>query len=95
MWKPRVITTDAIPIFLQRGGKLTYRPLHSPRGWTWELWALHPDGKEEPIINSKSGEDRIFKSADALVAFHMRIFPDAKFVPVPVPEQSTDDDSDK
>jgi len=92
MWNPRVITTDAIPIFLQRGGKLLYHPHHSPKGWVWELWGEHPDGKQEPIINSKSGETRIFKSADALVGFHMRIFPDATVVPIPTPKQEDDEE---
>lgn len=90
MWKPRVITTDAIPILLSNGGSIHYRASHSPNGWIWEPWATYADGKEEPVINSKTGEVRIFKSADAVVAFHMRVFPDAHEITLPAPRYSED-----
>lgn len=93
MWNPRVITTDAMQNFLEKGGSLDYRPIRTAKGWNWELWATRPDGAESPVISSKTGEARVFKSADALVSFHMRMYPDADGVWVPAPK--SDKDADK
>jgi len=94
MWNPRVITTDAVQNFLEKGGKLDYRPIHTPKGWNWELWAVQSNGAASPVISSKTGEARVFKSSDALVSFHMRIFPDAEGVWVPAPKSGQDEDSE-
>lgn len=56
MWNPRVITTDAVQNFLEKGGKLDYRPIHTPKGWNWELWAVQTNGTASPVISSKTGE---------------------------------------
>lgn len=86
MWNPRVITTDALQLFLQRGGKIEYRPIHTPKGYNWELWGVHPHGNAEPVVSSKTGETRMFKSADAVMAFHLRLYPDHDGVWIPAPK---------
>ncbi|AXQ96341.1 hypothetical protein D0Z66_21880 (plasmid) [Cereibacter sphaeroides] len=86
MWNPRVITTDALQLFLQRGGQIEYRPVHTPKGYNWELWGVHVDGSSEPVVSSKTGETRMFKSADAVLAFHLRIYPDQGGVFIPAPK---------
>ena len=92
MWNQRVITSDAVPVFIQKGGKLDYRPIHTPKGWYWELWAVSPDGTETHVISSKTGEPRVFKSANALLSFHMRLYPADKglFIPAPAPQTSSE-----
>lgn len=86
MKKQRPITSDAVQGFLQDGGKIEYRPIEASRGWHWELWAIRPDGSETIVISSKTGDDRVFKSADALVNFHLRTFPGSEGVWVPIPK---------
>lgn len=86
MWNQRVITSDAVPIFISKGGRLDYRPIHTPKGWHWELWALSPDGTETHVISSKTGEPRVFKSSDALLSFHMRLHPKDKGLFIPAPK---------
>lgn len=95
MWKQRVIISNAVSGFLQKGGRLDYRPIHTPKGWNWELWAISPDGVESHVISSKTGDPRVFKSADALLSFHMRLFPEQKglFIPAPVADRENDKNS--
>ncbi|MFV1761489.1 hypothetical protein VWY69_00195 [Phaeobacter sp. A90a-4k] len=95
MWKKkRVITSDAVPLFIQKGGKLEYRPVHTPKGWNWELWAISPDAPDEQVISSKTGEPRVFKSADALLSFHMRLHPGAKGMFIPAPISATSEEAE-
>lgn len=76
MWKRRVIISNTVPSFLEEGGCLEYRPVQAQRGWNWQLWAVYPDGMTQPVISSKTGEPRVFKSADALLAYHIRLYDD-------------------
>lgn len=75
MRKPKVIVSNVLPSFLQMGGYLEYRPVAAGQGWHWELWAIVPKGEASPVISTKTGDARVFKSADAVLAFHMRYFP--------------------
>ncbi|OBY25166.1 hypothetical protein [Leisingera sp. JC1] len=81
-----VVTSDALPSFFKKGGRVEYRPINTPKGWQWELWAISPDGHEEIVTSSKTGGPRVFKTADALLAFHIRNNPGANglFIPIPV-----------
>ncbi|SCZ73531.1 hypothetical protein SAMN04488118_11751 [Epibacterium ulvae] len=74
MWNQRVIISNAVPLFLEKGGCLEYRPVAVEKGWHWELWGIYPDRDEQPILSVKTGQQRIFKSADALLAYHVRLF---------------------
>lgn len=88
MWSQRVVTSDAIPAFIKRGGKLKYLPIHTSSGWNWELWAISPDASRTHVVSSKTGEPRVFKTADAVLAFHLRQYPYASGLFIPVaPEQ--------
>lgn len=75
MWNRRVITTNAVPKFIEDGGKIDYRPVETPKGWAWECLAVDKDGNISPVISSKTGDARVFKSVDALVNFHRRSHP--------------------
>lgn len=91
MWSQRVVTSDAIPAFIKRGGKLEYLPIHTSNGWNWELWAISLDESKTHVVSSKTGEPRVFKTADALLAFHLRQFPEAGglFIPIAPEEHET------
>jgi hypothetical protein len=90
MSKKRVIVSDAIPAFIEKGGKVEYRPVDTPKGWYWELWVIPEDGRKTIVTSSKTGEPRIFKTADALLLYHMRHHPDATGLFIPAPEKSRD-----
>nr|WP_282128046.1 hypothetical protein [Roseobacter litoralis] len=79
-----MVTSDAIPAFIKRGGKLEYRPVYTQGGWNWELWAISPDASETHVVSSKTGEPRVFKTADAVLAFHLRQYPDADGLFIPI-----------
>lgn len=83
MWKPRVITSDGIFRALAAGGQIQYRPVKRGKKWEWEVWACFPDEPFIHVISSKTGEPRMFKSADALFSFHLRTFPDETGVFIP------------
>lgn len=42
-----VVTSDALPSFFKKGGRVEYRPINTPKGWQWELWAISPDGHDD------------------------------------------------
>lgn len=68
-----LLTTD-LPQFLQEGGYLRYLPTTNDAGKTiWQLFGVSSDGKVRAVwVTSRS--QRTFKSSDALLAFHCRIY---------------------
>lgn len=84
MWTPRVITNETIGLLLERDGRIQYTPIPGNRNWSWrwQLWAVLPGGEVMQVLSSKTGEPRSFKSADALLAFHIRLFPHTSIFPV-------------
>jgi len=78
------ISTDAIRGFISAGGRLQYIPLEE-RDWTWALMAIHPSGERMPVYNGRSGQPRIFQTADSIVRFHRKYFPEDKSVSIPYP----------
>lgn len=60
--------------FIANGGYLRYVPSADADGKTiWELFGVDVDSKVRPVwVNGKN--QRVFKSADALLAFHCRIY---------------------
>jgi hypothetical protein len=78
------ISTDAIRGFISAGGRLEYVALEE-HDWTWALMAIHPNGEALPVYNGRSGLPRLFQTADSIVRFHRKYFPDAKSVTIPYP----------
>ena len=83
MRKQRVITTNGIRQVLEAGGQIQYRPAPMQKKMEWALWARYPDEPFVHVISSKTGELRFFKSADAVYAYHLRLFPDVDGVFIP------------
>lgn len=78
------VSTDAIRGFISAGGRLEYIVLEE-REWTWALMAIHPSGEALPVYNGRSGLPRLFQTADSIVRFHRKYFPNAKSVTIPYP----------
>ena len=89
MRNKRVITTDGVLRALEAGGQIQYRPNIRNNKREWALWARYPDEEFVHVISSKTGEPRVFKTSDAVVGFHLRVFPDSECVIVPVKIDTT------
>lgn len=69
----------------QDGGSLRFAPIRDEDGrMCWELYGILPDGVERKVMLSKTGRPRIFKSADAVVAYWQDLYPEASEVTIPV-----------
>lgn len=67
------------------GGKLRFVPKKDEYGRPyWELYGILPDGTEQQVKLSKTGRPRLFKSADAVIAYWQDLYPEASEVTVPV-----------
>jgi hypothetical protein len=67
------------------GGSLRFVPKLDEDGrMCWELYGVFPDGTERPVMLSKTGKPRIFKSSDAVIAYWLDLYPDAKAINIPI-----------
>jgi len=72
------------------GGSLRFAPIRDDDGrLCWELYGILPDGTERKVMLSKTGKPRIFKSADAVVAYWQDMYPQATEVFVPILSRDT------
>ena len=84
-----MIPSDGILKVLATGGQIQYRPVLRRKRWEWQLWAAHSGEPLVHVISSKTGEPRISRSANALYAFHLRVFPDSDGVFIPATVHAT------
>jgi predicted DCC family thiol-disulfide oxidoreductase YuxK len=67
------------------GGSLRFAPIRDEDGrMCWELYGILPDGAERKVMLSKTGRPRIFKSADAVIAYWQDLYPGATEVSIPI-----------
>jgi hypothetical protein len=86
-----VISSNAVRTFITGGGKLLYLPFDDETAdgkRRWELVAVSPEGELLPVMVARTGEPRIFRSANALAAYHEDMFPGSTgvFIPFKSPE---------
>lgn len=79
----RVVLSNAVEKHLKHGGTIRYQPLLDGRKLVWRLMAVFED-EEIPVISIASGEYREFKSADAVIKYHLSFFPAEEAVRIPV-----------
>jgi hypothetical protein len=91
--RPRVISSNAVRTFIHGGGKLRYEPVDDGGGERrrWELIAVTPEGEQLPVVVARTGEPRVFLSANAVVAYHEQMFPDAEGVFIPLKAEAASD----
>ena len=69
----------------QDGGSLRFSPIRDEEGrLCWELYGILPDGTERKVMLSKTGKPRIFKSADAVIAYWQDLYPEATEVSISI-----------
>lgn len=67
------------------GGSLRFVPKLDEDGrMCWELHGILPDGTERPVMLSKTGRPRIFKSSDAVIAYWLDLYPRASEITISI-----------
>ena len=88
--KDKMLTTNALRMFIKQGGKLRYKPVREDDTVYWLLVGVHTDGYEQQFYVPGSGSPKSFRNANAIYTFHKTMFPDAKTVEVPYPDEKAD-----
>ncbi len=80
------LVTNYVRSFVQNdGGSLRFVPKTDEDGrMCWEVFGVYPDGGEQQIKLSGTGRPKILKSADAVIAYWISIYPDASEVTIPI-----------
>jgi hypothetical protein len=94
--EPTVIDSYAVRTFIKMGGTLRFVAVGEGGGRvSYTVMAVTPGGEELPIVLPKTGKPRVFRSADAAVAYHASHFPEATSITLPHhPRSETDRDVD-
>lgn len=90
--RSRVISSNAVRTFITGGGKLLYLPFDDETAdgkRCWELVAVSPEGDRLPVMVARTGEPRIFRSANALASYHEDMYPEATGVFIPFKTSGT------
>lgn len=84
--KIRTISSNAVRGFVEAGGTLKYVPDNGgPKGRIWYLFCIDPrDGSEIPVVIGRTGEHKAFKTSDAVIAFHLTLFPETTELSIPL-----------
>lgn len=82
--EPAVIDTHAVSTFIKMGGTLRFVAVGEGGGRvSYTVVGITPNGDELSIVLPKTGKPRVFRSADAAVAYHASHFPYADTVTLP------------
>jgi hypothetical protein len=82
-----VISSNGVRTFITAGGTLRYVPVEEDGVQKWALVGVTPAGEELPVILSRTGEPRMFFSANAIVTYHQSLYPDDGGVFIPYHEK--------
>ena len=81
----KVLVSHVIRTFIDAGGKLKYKPVVDGSGkLTWLVIGVRADGSELQVYIARSGEPKRFQSANAVLSYHMEMYPDCEEVCIPV-----------
>lgn len=83
--KQRVLSSNAVRGFVESGGTVQYEPKFDQNGsMIWFLNGVDQSGHEIPVVIGRTGDLKIFRSANAVVSYHLSLYPNAREVTVPV-----------
>lgn len=82
----KLLMTSQLRDFIGRGGTVEYVPEDDGKR-VWHLIAVATSGSRYRVYVPQTGNPRVFKTADALVAFHETMFPEDDQVVVPLATQ--------
>lgn len=88
----RRLVSNYVRTFVERdGGRIRFRAKRDERDrLMWEVVGVFPDGTEETVTSSNTGQNKVFLSADALVKFWVGLFPKERYLQLPVIPESTE-----
>lgn len=87
----RRLVSNYVRTFVERdGGRIRFRAKLDERDrLIWEVVGVFPDGTEETVTSSNTGQNKVFLSADALVKFWVGLFPKERYLQLPVIPETT------
>jgi len=87
----RKLVSNYVRTFIERdGGRIRFRAIRDERGrLTWEVLGIFPDGTEEPVTSSNTGQYKILRTADAVVGYWVHLYPNEPYLQLPVIPETT------
>jgi hypothetical protein len=91
MNKKRRLVSNYVRTFVEKdGGRIRFRAKREERGrLIWEVLGIFPDGTEEPVTSSNTGEYKVLRSADAVVSYWIGLYPNEAYLQLPVIPETT------
>ena len=89
----RRLVSNYVRAFIERdGGRLRFRARLDERDRLyWEVLGIYPDGTEEMVTSSNTGHFKVLRSADAVVAYWISLYPREAVLPLPVIPEPPDE----
>lgn len=87
----RRLVSNYVRTFVERdGGRIRFRAKRDERGrLSWEVLGVYPDGTEEPVTSSNTGQLKVLRTADAVVAYWIGLYPEESYLQLPVIPETT------
>jgi hypothetical protein len=88
----RKLVSNYVRTFVERdGGRIRFRAKRDERGRLhWEVLGVFPDGTEEPVTSSNTGQYKTLRTADAVVSYWMALYPKETCLQLPVVPDPTE-----
>lgn len=82
----RRLVSNYVRTFIEKeGGGIRFRVVRDERGRLfWEVLGVYPDGTEEAVTSSNTGQYKVLRTADAVVAYWSSLYPKEPYVQLPV-----------
>lgn len=82
----RRLVSNYVRTFVERdGGSIRFRARRDETGRLgWEVLGVYPDGTEEPVTSSNTGQFKTLRTADAVVAYWVSLYPKETHLHLPV-----------
>ena len=83
--KQKVLSSNAVRGFVESGGTIQYVPQFDESGsMIWFLNGVDQYGHEIPVVIGRTGDLKIFRSANAVISYHLSLYPNVREITVPV-----------
>lgn len=82
----RRLVSNYVRTFVERdGGQIRFVARRGEKGRLyWEVLGVYPDGATELVTSSNTGQYKTLRTADAVVAYWVTLYPDEQYLPLPV-----------
>lgn len=82
----RRLVSNYVRTFVERdGGRIRFRARRDEKERIyWEVLGVFPDGGEELVTSSNTGQYKVLRTADAVVAYWVSLYPEEPYLQLPV-----------